>query len=134
MNGGDGNDHFNAAGGDDTLRGGEGKDKIMMGAGSDVIYGGASNDRFVFRAGDRDNSTDVIKDFTRQANELDKLDFRLLNLDAGGISRADWFEDHVSQAANGDVTIDIGNLEVRLVDHNDLGEGFLAQVEDGILL
>ena len=134
MNGGDGNDHFNAAGGDDTLRGGEGKDKIMMGAGSDVIYGGASNDRFVFRTGDRDNSTDVIKDFTRQADELDKLDFRLLNLDAGGISRADWFEDHVSQAANGDVTIDIGNLEVRLVDHNDLGEGFLAQIEDGILL
>ncbi len=134
MNGGDGNDHFNAAGGDDTLRGGEGKDKIMMGAGSDVIYGGASNDRFVFRAGDRDNSTDVIKDFTRQADEMDKLDFRLLNLDAGGISRADWFEDHVSQAANGDVTINIGNLEVRLVDHNDLGEGFLAQIEDGTLL
>lgn len=134
IHGGDGNDHFNAAGGDDTLKGGDGKDKIMMGAGSDVIFGGASNDRFVFRAGDRDNSTDVIKDYTRSEEELDKIDFRLLNLDAGGVSKSDWIDDHLSQAANGDVTIDIGNLTVRLVDHNDLGVGFFAQVEDGILL
>ncbi len=134
IHGGDGNDHFNAAGGDDTLRGGDGKDKIMMGAGSDVIFGGASNDRFVFRAGDRDNSTDVINDYTRNEEELDKLDFRLLNLDAGGVSKSDWIDDHLSQAASGVVTIDIGNLTVRLIDHNDLGDGFLAQVEDGILL
>lgn len=134
INGGDGNDHINAAGGDDTIRGGEGKDKIMMGSGSDVIFGGASNDRFVFRAGDRDNSTDVIKDYARKGDELDKLDFRLLNLDAGGVSKADWINDHLSQAANGDVTIEIGDLTVRLVDHDDLGEGFLAQVEDGIFL
>lgn len=134
MNGGDGNDHLNAAGGDDTLRGGEGKDKIMMGAGSDVIFGGASNDRFVFRAGDRDNSIDVIKDFAREGDELDKLDFRLLNLDTGGITRSDWIDDHISQSANGDVTIDIGNLEVTLIDHNDLGTAFLSHVTDGIFL
>lgn len=134
MKGGDGNDHFNAAAGDDTINGGDGKDKIMMGAGSDLITGGASNDRFVFRAGDQDNSVDVIKDYTRQGDELDKIDFRLLNLDAGGVTKADWIDDHVSQLANGDVIIDIGNLEVRLVDHNDLGAGFLAQVEGGIFL
>lgn len=134
MKGGDGNDHFNAAGGDDTINGGDGKDKIIMGAGSDEILGGAANDRFVFRVGDRDNSVDVIKDYTRQGDELDKIDFRLLNLDAGGITKADWLGDHVSQLANGDVVINIGNLEVRLVDHNSLGAGFLAQVEDGILL
>ncbi len=72
--------------------------------------------------------------YTRNQEELDKLDFRLLNLDANGVSKSDWLDDHLSQAANGDVTIDIGNLTVRLVDHNDLGDGFLAQVEDGIFL
>ncbi|MEM7270361.1 MAG: type I secretion protein [Pseudomonadota bacterium] len=132
--GGEGNDYFNASSGDDTIDGGDGKDKILMGAGSDSISGGASDDRFVFRNGDQDNSVDIITDYARTGGEADKIDFRLLNLDADGSSKAEWIDDHVTQIGNGDVVIAFDGLEVRLLDHNDLGAAFLAQVEDGIFI
>jgi len=84
--------------------------------------------------GERIRSTDLIKDYICRGDDFDNIDLRLLNLNTGGIARADWINDHISQAANGDVTVDIGNLTVRLIDHDDLGEGFLAQVGDGIFL
>ncbi len=131
---GEGNDYINAFKGDDVIDGGAGRDKILAGAGSDVITGGDESDTFVFRSEDNDGSIDKITDFTRSGGENDRLDLRALDLVGAAETEADWISTNVSQAANGNVTVDLGKTSIVMVDHDELGSIFLEDVLDGLLL
>ena len=130
---GEGDDYVNASHGDDFVDGGSGKDTIYLGAGNDVAWGGDGSDRFVFRFEDLDGSEYVIHDFARDATGLDRLDFRQLDLLSGGITADAWIAENVVQNISGDVTIQLGGLDLVLMDHKDLDEVYLAEVTDGFV-
>lgn len=130
--GGDGNDYVNASSGDDVIDGGAGKDTLYLGAGSDLATGGIGSDRFVFRFEDLDGSTDRITDFTRDGSQRDRLDFRQLDLLQGG-EAADWFATHITQLANGDVSISLANDTTVLCTTQESGFDLLQDLQDGIL-
>lgn len=127
LSGGSGKDYLNGGSGDDLLDGGTGNDRLLLGAGADIATGGAGADRFIFREVDRDGSTDLITDF----EAIDTLDLRQLTL----MGDADvWFENHASyDASTGRVVIDLQGSTLELVDHNDLGGAFLAEIYASIL-
>lgn len=129
---GDGKDYINAYNGDDIINGGAGRDKIYGGAGSDDITGGTESDTFVFRSSEMNGSVDVIRDFTRDGSENDRLDLRGLNLLSDGLSETEWVDAHVSLNA-GQVTIAIGDNTIVLDDHLNLDVAFLETVVDGIM-
>ncbi|MFT5799309.1 MAG: serralysin, partial [Candidatus Azotimanducaceae bacterium] len=130
--GGTGSDYINAGRGDDTIEAGDGRDKILMGSGADEVWGGADTDWFVFRTSDANGTTDTIHDYTRDGVENDRLDLRSFNLLDDGASQADWLAQHVTQNADFSVHIDLGNLGVDLVDHNNQQDQFLNQVFEGL--
>ncbi|MEL7463859.1 MAG: type I secretion protein [Pseudomonadota bacterium] len=132
--GGDGSDYINASNGDDMVDGGQGKDKILLGKGADVVSGGADADWFVFRTEDVDGSVDTILDFTCSASEKDRLDFRAFAFTENGATEEEWVDAHVRQNADDSVSIEITGLEVRLIDHADLGFAFYDQVTDALLV
>lgn len=72
--GGTGNDSLSGGSGDDELCGGAGEDTITGSRGSDILYGGSGADVFFFRVGDGE---DVIKDFSADGAERDRLDLSL---------------------------------------------------------
>ncbi len=133
VNAGEGNDYVNASMGDDFVDGGSGKDSIYLGAGNDEAWGGDGSDRFVFRSEDLDGSEDVIHDFARDNTGSDRLDFRQLDFLSGGMTADAWIAEFVAQSASGDVTIELGGMDLILMDHKDLDEAFLTEVTDGIL-
>lgn len=130
---GDGKDYINAYKGDDVIDGGAGRDKIYGGAGSDDITGGADSDTFVFRSSEMDGSTDVIRDFTRQNGENDRIDLRDLNLLEGGQTAEEWVAANVSLDGY-QVTISMGADTILLDDHLNLGSAYLQVVSDGLML
>lgn len=134
LNGNDGNDRLLGGAGNDTLDGGDGRDRLYLGAGDDIASGGARSDTFIFNAGDLDGSTDRITDFTRNGSENDRLDFRQLNLLAAGESLADWIEAHVNYTDSLGVTIALGSGTLILADYHGVGDSFLFDVTDGILI
>ena len=133
VNAGSGTDYVNASSGDDRVNGGDGKDSIYLGAGNDEAWGGDGADRFVFRFEDLDGGQDVIHDFSRDSSGKDRLDFRQLDLLAGGLSEDDWVAAYVVQTAEGDVKLELDGLELVLVDHKDLGDQYLTEVVDGFV-
>ncbi|MEM1301082.1 MAG: calcium-binding protein [Pseudomonadota bacterium] len=133
LTGGLGNDYINAHSGDDVIDGGAGKDSIYMGAGADIASGGDGADRFVFRSQDLDGNTNQILDYARDGSGRDRIDLRQLDLLSGGQSMDDWIAANLSQAADGDVSINLDGTKVLLEDHNDLGTAFLDQVVDGLM-
>ncbi|WP_147126671.1 calcium-binding protein [Shimia ponticola] len=134
VTGGDGRDYINAHKGDDVVDGGAGNDTIYLGAGADIASGGAGSDRFVFRTQDLDGNTNQILDYARDGSGRDRLDLRQLNLVNNGSSVDDWIAANLSQQQDGDIEIDLGGATILLHDHNDLGQSFMDQVLDGLLL
>jgi serralysin len=132
IDGGTGSDYINAGRGDDTIEAGDGRDKILMGSGADEVWGGADTDWFVFRTSDADGTTDTIHDYTRDGVENDRLDLRSFNLLDDGASQSDWLAQHVTQNADFSVHIDLGNLSINLMDHNNQQDQFLNQVFEGL--
>jgi serralysin len=132
INGDQGSDYINAGHGDDVIYAGEGRDKILSGTGSDQIWGGADTDWFVFRTSDANGTTDTIYDYTRDGTENDRLDLRGFNLLNEGTSQTDWFAQHVTQNADFSVHIDLGNLGIDLIDHDNQQGQFLSQVFEGL--
>ena len=129
IDGGNGNDTINAGSGDDTIDGGSGVDRFFLGAGDDVASGGAGADTFIFRTEDASASDqDVITDFTLGEDILD-----LTQLELGGTAE-DWLASNASLTQEGSVEISIGQATLTLLDHQDLGEGFLAGLSDQILI
>jgi Ca2+-binding RTX toxin-like protein len=132
INGGTGRDYINAGQGDDTIEAGDGRDKILMGSGADDVWGGSDSDWFVFRTSDANGTTDTIHDYTRDGTENDRLDLRSFNLLDDGTSQTDWFVQNVTQNADFSVHIDLGNLEIYLIDHDSRQYQFLNQVLEGL--
>ncbi len=132
INAGDGRDYINAYRGDDIIDGGAGRDKIYGGAGSDDMTGGLGSDKFVFRASEMDGSTDIIRDFTRDGSEADRIDLRNLNLLDGGLTQEEWIAQNVTLDDSG-LTVQIGDSRIVVVDHQELGAEFLETVTDGFM-
>lgn len=132
VTGGDENDYINAHRGDDVIDAGGGNDRVYLGAGSDVATGGAGSDRFVFRFEDLDGSTDVITDFTRDASQSDRLDFRSLDLLAQTDAET-WLSDFTSVNAQGAVEIALDAETVLVCEGPESGLDLLATVHDGIM-
>ncbi len=80
INGGDSADQVRGSNLNDVINGQNGDDKIMGLSGADDLTGGAGVDqfRFLFKEDSLAGSADRILDFT---NNVDKLDFRLLDAD-----------------------------------------------------
>lgn len=95
----------------------------------DRATGGAGSDRFVFRTGDRDGFTNTITDFTREGDELDRLDLRALNLLRRAETATEWANANMSYA-DGSVWIDAGGMMIELNDHLELGDAFLQLITD----
>ncbi len=78
MNGKKGNDVLIGKAGNDTLKGGNGNDILIGSAGNDVLEGGKGNDtltgnagRDIFKLDYKDNSRDLIIDFTKGQDSID---------------------------------------------------------------
>ena len=71
LDGGNGKDVLFGAGGDDLLFGGNGKDTLDGGVGNDTLEGGNGKDLFVIAAGE---GTDTINDFGRGADLIGLAD------------------------------------------------------------
>ncbi len=129
-----GSDYINAGSGDDVVEAGAGRDKILSGGGNDILSGGDDADWFVFRFDDQNGGTDTILDYTWNAYEQDRLDFRTMDLLSGGLSEADWIASHMSTLGNGDVQISLANYSLVLIDHLDLGTDHFDLVVSGLQL
>lgn len=128
------NDYISAGKGNDIIDAGDGNDKILSGSGADQITGGEGSDWFVFRTEDDDHKTDIITDFTRTGLEQDRLDLRLLDLNPDGLTNADWLALNTVQDQDGTVSINIGTCDIDLIDCQGLGEDFMFQISDGLLI
>lgn len=134
IDGGDGKDYINACSGDDIIFGGANNDKIISGAGNDIISGGAGSDWFVFRSDDLGGFIDIIEDFLCNADENDRLDLRSLNLVQNGETNESWMAENITQNAEWDIMIALGDSSITLIDSYNLGDDFMDEVTDGLWL
>ncbi len=132
----DGNDYLHGYHGDDTLYGGDGGDKIVFGNGQDVAIGGKGSDLFVLNAGDLDGSENVIADFSRAADQSDKVDLRDLQLADQHDDVFGWVMQQLTAQQNGDMVLSLDDgTSIRFVAHEDVPddqEDFRDDIVDGL--
>jgi surface adhesion protein len=127
------------ADGIDTLLGGDGDDLLFGGKGDDSLSGGFGRDTFAYQAGDDDNSTDTITDFTI-GSEGDTLDLSDLLIDESGKDLNDYLtvtaingdaDTQITVDVDGvgldaDVTIVLENVDLSAYSTNDIIQELLA--------